>query len=319
MSRPHLRRQLFHPRYWLTWVGFGLWYALALLPYRLQCRLGRGLGWLLYRFALRRRQIARCNLDLCFPDWPESKREAVTREIMASVGIAFFETGIAWFWPKSRLQRLYSLEGLEHLQAAQQAGVGVLLMAFHFTHIDIGAKLLGLSFSIDGSYRPHNNPVYDYIQRSGRERHSMGGQAFPREDVRGMVKALRNGRAIWYAPDQDYGPKHSIFVPLFGIPAATVTATSQLARLGKAQVIAFTQTRRADGGGYHLKVYPPLEHFPSGDEVADTLRINQFVEARIREQPEQYLWVHRRFKSRPEGEPDLYSLAGVMAKKRHLD
>ena len=106
-------------------------------------------------------------------------------------------------------------------------------------------------------------------------------------------------------------------MPLFGIPAATVTATSQLARLGKAQVIAFTQTRRADGGGYHLKVYPPLEHFPSGDEVADTLRINQFVEARILEQPEQYLWVHRRFKTRPEGELDLYMLAGVTGKKRH--
>lgn len=316
MNRASLKPELFHPRYWLTWVGFLLWYGLALLPYRLQYHLGRGLGWLLYRLAARRRQIARCNLDLCFPDWPESKREAMTREIMASVGIAFFETGMAWFWPKWRLQRLYTVEGLEHLRSAQADGVGVILMAFHFTHIDIGAKLLGLSFSIDGTYRPHNNPVYDYVQRSGRERHSLHGQAIPRDDVRGMVKALRAGRAIWYAPDQDYGPKHSIFVPLFGIPAATVTATSQLARLGKARVIAFTQTRRAELGGYHLKIFPPLADFPSGDEVADTLRINQFVEERILEQPEQYLWVHRRFKTRPEGEPNLYALAGVAGRNR---
>src|SRR5690606_3454939 len=306
MSSPRFRLPLLHPRYWLTWLGFLVWYLLALLPYKMQLGLGRLLGKLLYRAAGRRRQIARANLDLCFPSWTEARREQVTREIMESIGIAFFETGIAWFWPKWRLQRLYTVEGLEHLEAARDNGTGVILMAFHFTHIDIGAKLLGLSLSIDGTYRPHNNPVYDYIQRNGRERHTMHGQAIPRDDVRAMIKALRNGRAIWYAPDQDYGPKHRIFVPLFRIPAATVTATSQLARLGKAQVIAFTQTRRAGGRGYHLKIYPPLENFPSGDETQDTLRINQFVEARILEQPEQYLWVHRRFKTRPPGEADLY-------------
>lgn len=316
MSSARFRLALLHPRYWLTWLGFLLWYALSWLPYRVQYSLGRVLGKLLYRLAGRRRQIARANLDLCFPSWSAERREQVTRQIMESIGIAFFETGIAWFWPKWRLQRLYTLEGLEHLEAARESGTGVILMAFHFTHIDIGAKLLGLRFSIDGTYRPHNNPVYDYIQRTGRERHSMQGQAIPRDDVRGMVKALRNGRAIWYAPDQDYGAKHSIFVPLFGIPAATVTATSQLARLGKARVIAFTQTRRPGGSGYHLKIYPPLEDFPSGDEMEDTLRINKFVEARILEQPEQYLWVHRRFKTRPPGERDLYEQAGIERKRR---
>lgn len=316
MSAPAFRPELLHPRYWLTWLGFLAWYCLTLLPYRLQCGLGRVLGWLLYRLANRRRQIARANLDLCFPSWSAAEREAVTRGVMSSIGMAFFETGIAWFWPKWRLQRLYTIEGLEHLEAARAQGVGVILMAFHFTHIDIGAKLLSLRFSIDGTYRPHNNPVYDYIQRTGRERHTMHGQAIPRDDVRAMVKALRNGRAIWYAPDQDYGPRHSIFVPLFGIPAATVTATSQLARLGKAQVIAFTQTRRADGRGYDLKIYPPLPDFPSADEVADTLRINRFVEARILEQPDQYLWVHRRFKTRPPDEADLYEQAGVARKRR---
>lgn len=316
MSAPAFSRTLLHPRYWVTWLGFGLWYLLCLLPYAWQIRMGSLLGRLFYLFARRRRQIARCNIDLCFADRSAAERERMTRQVMESVGVAFFETGMAWFWPISRLQGLYTIDGLEHLQDAQREGQGVLLMAFHFAHIDIGAKLLGFEHSIDGTYRPHNNPVYDYVQRNGRERHSKGGQAIPREDIRGMIKALRAGRAIWYAPDQDYGPKHSMFVPLFGIPAATVTATSQLARMGRARVVGFTQTRRSDGRGYHLQLYPPLTGFPSGDDEADTRRVSEFIQARISEQPEQYLWVHRRFKTRPAGEPDLYAACGIEPRKR---
>jgi Kdo2-lipid IVA lauroyltransferase/acyltransferase len=169
--------------------------------------------------------------------------------------------------------------------------------------------LMGLEWSIDGTYRPHNNPVYDYIQRCGRERNTAKGTAIPRDDVRMMAKALRAGRVVWYAPDQDYGARHSIFVPLFGIPAATVTATSQLARMGKARVIGFSHTRKANDGGFHLQIYPPLVDFPSDDSVADTVRVNQFVEARIREHPEQY-------KTRPPGAPDVYARYGVGERKR---
>jgi Kdo2-lipid IVA lauroyltransferase/acyltransferase len=316
VNAPPFSARLLHPRYWLTWLLFAFWYCLAVLPYRWQLAMGRGLGHATYYLVKRRRWIARCNIDLCFPELTDAQREKMTRDVMVSIGMAFFETGIAWFWPAWRLRKLYTIDGLEHLHDAERAGQGVILMAFHFAHIDIGAKLMGFEHSIDGTYRPHNNPVYDWIQRFGRERHSMGGKTIPRDDIRGMTKALRAGRAIWYAPDQDYGPKHSIFVPLFGISAATVAATSQLARMGKARVIGFTQTRKPKGQGYHLQVYPPLADFPSGDDVADTLRINQFVEARIREQPEQYLWVHRRFKTRPPGEPDLYQAYGVYQGKR---
>lgn len=305
--RAQFQLKLLHPKYWLTWFGFGVWYATSLLPYKWQVQLGKALGALFKKIAKRRVAIAKRNLDLCFPNKTEAEKLALVDGVMASTGIAFFETGMAWFWSKRRLDKIYTVAGLEYLQQAQAEGVGVILMAFHFTHIDIGAKLLGRSFSIDGTYRPHNNPVYDLIQTQGRERHTMGGTAIPRGDVRGMVKALRAGRTIWYAPDQDYGPRiTSIFVPFFGVQAATVTATSQLARLGKARVIPFTQTRKADGSGYHLEVYPPLEDFPCGDEMLDTERINHIVEDCILEQPEQYLWVHRRFKTRPEGEPDLY-------------
>ena len=188
-----------------------------------------------------------------------------------------------------------TLEALVDLQAGQ----GAILMAVHFTTLEIGAALLGQQHTIDGMYREHGNALFDFIQRSGRERHNLDSLAVEREDVRGMLKLLRSGRAIWYAPDQDYGTKQSLFVPLFGIPAATVTATTKFARLGKAQVIPFTQKRLDDGSGYRLVIHPPLADFPGESEEADCLRINQWVESVLRECPEQYLWAHRRFKSRP--------------------
>lgn len=317
MAEVRFRPQFLHPRNWLLWLVFGFWYLLVQLPYKWQCQMGRGLGLLAYRYATRRRAITRCNIDLCFPELSEQQREALVKATMVSVGIAVFETGIAWFWPRWRLDRLYTIEGLEHLQQAQRDGVGVLLVAFHFTHTDIGGKLMGGSFGIDGSYRPHNNPVYDFVQRWGRERNVKPGQkAIPRGDVRAMVKAMRAGRVVWYAPDQDYGPKSSVFVPFFGVSAATVAATGQLARLGKARVIPFTQTRKADGSGYHLTVYPPMQDFPTGDDHEDARRVNAVAEACIREQPDQYLWLHRRFKTRPEGEPDFYAPYGVKPKRR---
>ncbi|MBV6290432.1 lipid A biosynthesis lauroyl acyltransferase, partial [Pseudomonas sp. MAFF 301350] len=189
----------------------------------------------------------------------------------------------------------------EHLQAAQRDGQGAILMALHFTTLEIGAALLGQEHTIDGMYREHKNPLFDYVQRRGRERHNADSLAVEREDVRGMLKLLRAGRAIWYAPDQDYGAKQSVFVPLFGIEAATVTATTKFARLGRARVIPFTQQRLADGSGYRLVIHAPLEDFPGESETADCLRINQWIEQALQESPEQYLWAHRRFKSRPPG------------------
>jgi len=213
---------------------------------------------------------------------------------------------MSWWWSKPRLAKLAHVEGLEHLKQAQLEGRGVILMAFHFTTLEIGAALLGQKHTIDGMYREHGNPLFDFIQRRGRERHNLDSLAVERDDVRGMLKLLRSGRAIWYAPDQDYGAKQSIFVPLFGIQAATVTATSKFAKLGKALVVPFTQQRLADGSGYTLVIHPPMKDFPGESDEADCLRINQWVERAIRECPEQYLWAHRRFKTRPPGEPKLY-------------
>ncbi|AJE20808.1 lipid A biosynthesis lauroyl acyltransferase [Azotobacter chroococcum] len=306
MDRPRFRACFLHPRFWGLWLGLGLFWLIARLPYAWLLRLGRGLGALTYRLAGSRRRIARRNLELCFPELSAAERERLLKENFASMGIAFFEMAISWWWPRQRLARLAHNEGLEHLQRAQAEGRGVILMALHFTTLEIGAALLGQRQTIDGMYREHINPVFDYVQRRGRERHNADATAIERDDIRAMLKVLRAGRAIWYAPDQDYGRKQSLFVPLFGIPAATVTATTKFARLGKALVMPFVQSRLADGSGYRLTIYPPLEDFPGESEEADCLRINRWIEQAVRQHPEQYLWAHRRFKSRPNGEPSLY-------------
>ena len=307
MDRPRFRAAFLHPRYWLLWLGLGVLWLVVQLPYALLLKLGRVLGAFMLLVAKSRRRIAARNLELCFPELSAAERARLLRENFASNGIAFFEMAMSWWWPSARLARLAHIEGLEHLQAAQREGQGVILMSLHFTTLEIGASLLGQLHTIDGMYREHKNPLFDYIQRHGRERHNLDASAIERDDVRGMLKVLRAGRAIWYAPDQDYGRKQSIFVPLFGVPAATVTATTKFARLGKARVVPFTQQRLADGSGYRLTIHPPLTDFPGDSEEADCLRINQWIEQAVRQCPEQYLWAHRRFKTRPEGAPKLYA------------
>jgi KDO2-lipid IV(A) lauroyltransferase len=258
----------------------------------------------MYRLASSRRKIAARNLELCFPAMAAAERTRLLKENFASTGIAFFEMAMSWWWPEARLTKLARIEGLEHLRQARAEGQGVILMALHFTTLEMGGALLAMQHGMYGMYRAHRNPLFDFIQRQGREQRLI--DAVERDDVRGMLKLLRAGGAVWYAPDQDYGAQRSIFVPLFGVPAATVTATSKFARLGRARVIPFTQVRLADGAGYRLTIHPPLADFPGESEEVDCLRINQWIEQAVSACPEQYLWAHRRFKTRPAGEAKLY-------------
>ncbi|GMG87214.1 LpxL/LpxP family Kdo(2)-lipid IV(A) lauroyl/palmitoleoyl acyltransferase [Biformimicrobium ophioploci] len=313
MDRPHFTPALLHPRYWFTWLAIGLWVLVAHLPYGWQLSLGRQLGRFMQKFAKRRRVIAERNLALCFPEKSDEERAQLLHANFDSMGIALMETGMAWFRSTAWIQKLFTLEGAEHLEGREQ---GVVLLAMHFTTLEIGAGYLNSRFAIDGMYRAHKNPVYDYVQRKGREKHSRSTRVYPREDVRGMMRALKGGRTVWYAPDQDYGIKQGVFAPLFGIQAATVTGTSRFARAGKAAVVPYCVERLPQGRGYCLRVYPQLEDIPSGDEYLDACSVNRFVEARLRELPEQYMWVHRRFKTRPEGEADVYGLPKRKRKRR---
>lgn len=307
MARAVFKKRYFHPRYWPLWLGLIALWLIIRLPYRWLRKVGAGLGCVIYYFAKRRRRIVLCNLALCFPLLSAEERLVIAKKNFAAMGIAFFEMAISWWWPKKKFATLIrQIDGLEHLQKEHEAGHGVILMSLHFTTLEIGAALLSTQYPMNGMYRKHKNEFFDYIQKAGRETYNLQGEAIERDDIKTMLKVMRSGGTVWYAPDQDYGPKQSLFAPLFGVEAATVTATSKFARLGKAKVVPFVQKPMADGSGYHLIIYPAWDHFPGETEVQDCLRINQWVERCINEQIDQYLWAHRRFKTRPKGEVSLY-------------
>lgn len=284
----------------------GLWALIAQLPYGVLRGLGFGLGTLLWVTAKRRRHIADRNLKACFPDWSDEKRQRIMRKHFTSLGMAFFETGVSWFAPRWRIRRWHHIEGLEHIQQAQANGQGVILLGLHMTTLDIGGAFLGCHCDIGAMYRPNKNPVYDYVQLARRQRYSANTDIIHRNDLRTTVKTLKRGRIVWYAPDQDYGVKRGVFAPFFNVPAATITTTSKLAALSKAAVIPFYQVRLPGSQGYKVVIQPPLSDFPSGDDLADATCINHVFEGFVEQYPEQYLWVHRRFKNRPEGTTPIY-------------
>ncbi len=303
--QPRFTAALLHPRHWPTWLLLGLWWLVSKLPLAALLRLGRVLGRLMYLAGGSRRRIVERNIELCFPELSAGQRRDLVKANFASYGMAVFEVAISWWWSHRRLENIVRVSGVEHLEALD--GQGALLMAMHFTTLELGGQAINRLASIDAMYRPHKSPVYEYVQSVGRLKNSPDSAIYPRKDVRGVTRALRRGRVIWYAPDQDYGRKQSVFAPFFGVAAASVTATAKFARLGNARVLPFTHFRRADGSGYEVTVHPPLEDFPGEDEVADAARINAIVETFVRHCPDQYLWAHRRFKTRPPGEPPLYA------------
>lgn len=314
MDKGHLPLALLHPRHWLIWLWLALWRLLLIFPYPVLRLLGRGLGALMYRFSRERRAIAVRNIELCFPERDAAARTRLLKDNFFSYGMAPFEIGMAWWWSNRRLAKVVKVKGLEHIETLAEQEKGALLLAAHFTTLEIGASALTMHVDIDGMYRPNDNPVFDHVQRRGRERRAKVGAAYPREDLRGILKALRGGRILWYAPDQDYGRKQTVFAPFFGMPASSVTATARLAQMGRAAVLPFTHYRLPGNAGYEIRVHPPLEGFPTGDDVADATRINALVESYVHPCPEQYMWLHRRFKTRPEGDARVYP---VRRRRRH--
>jgi KDO2-lipid IV(A) lauroyltransferase len=279
-------------------------WLLARLPFPAQRGLGRWLGNLARRLGGRRRRIAATNLALCFPERNAAEREILLRAHFRAAGISVLETAVAWFRdPRDYADRL-DVEGLDHLRAALADDRGLILAGCHFVTLEICGALLSTVADIDVMYRPNRNPVLDRIQRSGRQRRY--GAVIDRSDLRTAVRRLRAGRALWYATDQDYGPRHSVFVPFFGTPAATLTATSRLARMTGAQVLRVDHWRNDARMRWTLRFSAPLPDFPGPDPVADARRLSNAVEDAVREHPAQYLWLHRRFKTRPAGRSGPY-------------
>ncbi len=295
---------LHSPRYWLSWVGVGVIALIARLPYSLLLRLGRVLGWLTARLPGERRRVAQRNLELCLPQSDATARARLLRAALGDLGMMLVEFAFAWMGSARALARVpCTITGIEHLEACRARGQGVLLVGAHFSHLELCARLVSQRFRIAGMYRTMDDPVFD--RSVLRARLGYAEAMFRKEDLRGSVKHLKRGGVLWYAPDQDMRGKDSVFVPFFGVAAATITATHHLARLSGAAVIPFFH-RRLPRGGYALRLEAPLENFPSTDVVADTARVNAAIERMVVEAPAQYLWVHKRFKTRPPGEPAIY-------------
>jgi KDO2-lipid IV(A) lauroyltransferase len=298
-----VKAAFFRPKYWPTWLGIGVLRLFEPLPHKLLYLLGRGLGLFVFLFRSPFKRIATRNLELAMPELDAAQRHEILREHFAGLGCALFETAVSWWSSNERIRRITLMNGLEHLKAAQATGRGVLLLSAHFNSIEIGCRALAARMPLNVMYRPTKNLLIGEFVHSRRAVQTR--RAIPRDDVRTLVKALKEGEVVWYAPDQSFRKKGAQMVKLFGIEAATNTATSRIAGMTHALVLPYF-FERLPGGGYRGSIHAPMENFPTDDPVADTERFNHIVEAQVRRMPAQYLWIHRRFKGLTPDYPDYY-------------
>jgi KDO2-lipid IV(A) lauroyltransferase len=305
MPRPTFTRSLLAPRQWPAWLGVAAIWLIAQLPQRALIWLGGRLGALVLRVPSARRHIAEANIALCFPELDAAERAALVDANLRDIGMMMMEFALGWMGSDRRMADIPTrIEGLQHLEAARAQGNGVLLVGGHFSHLELCARLVSQRIRIAGMYRRMDSTVFEWVVLRARLHYAAA--MFDKDDIRGTVKYLRGGGTLWYAPDQDMRSKDSVFVPFFGVPAATITATHHLARMSGAVVIPFFHRRLPDGQGYALRLGAPLENFPGTDVLDDTARVNACIEQMVREAPEQYLWVHKRFKTRPADAPPPY-------------
>ena len=304
--QPNFKISFLLPKYWLTWIAVLMLYSISWLPYRFQLFLGKMIGRLLYKVGSSRKKVALRNLELCFPDKTDAERQTMLKRNFENTGIALLETGMGWWWPNWRVKNKIKIIVLEHIEEAQKQGKGILLLAMHYLSVEINCRGIGSGHPMVVFYRPHNNQLMEYFQFRGRGRSNK--YMLGKRDVKGLLRALKDGEACIYLPDQDYGRSRSIFVPFFAVPeAASTTGTLIFARQKNTQTHMIIPTRNDEGSGYTLEIKPMLENFPTGDDTADVLRVNQELEKAILVKPEQYMWLHRRFKTRPnEDDPSLY-------------
>lgn len=305
---PHPTRAdtyLAHPRYWPAWFGVALFRILSLLPLRLLWLIGATLGQIAYYLPIRERRVADRNIELCFPELDERARHQLVRRHFRAMGQALLALGVAWWGSDRRLQRLVRLRNLDYLDAAIASGRQVILLAPHFLALDIGGIRVARERLLVSMYKASKDPVGDYLlRRRTRYKTVMVERDAP---LKQLIRLIREGRPFYYLPDQDPGGATSTFVPFFGIPAATVTALSRIARMTNAVVIPCYTRQLPRGAGYEVTLHPPLECFPGDDDMADSARMNAEIEAAVRAMPEQYMWTYKRFKTRPVDEASLYA------------
>ena len=310
-SSPTPKKGLYSPRTWPVWLGFALLRAVIHLPYSWLTALSHSLAYPVKRIARRRRKIAEINLQACFPELTQKQRDECIHKHFTSIVMGVFEMGMAWWLPAQRLQNKIHIEGKEHLERALSHGKGVLLISPHFTCLEIIGRLFKMEISHpwSGMYRPNENPVIEYFFR--RDRSQFFSKLISRDDIRTFVKELRKNQIVWYAPDQHFSKKGYVMAPFFGVPAPTHPGTPRIVKMSGASVIPMEYLRKKNNQGYTIKFYPPLDNYPTENEIDNATRINACFEKMILNAPEQYFWLHRKFKNKNPEQTDIYRQQGI--------
>ncbi len=303
MAKP-ANQNLHAPRYWLAWLSVWLLNLWSMLPWSLQVAIARAMGAASYYLIPRRRHIVEVNLRLCFPEWSGAEYKRKVREVLFNNMLGLVEATNAYRKPVAQWAYRVDVEGKELLDEAVAKGRGVLLLGAHYSHLDLGGAAAAVACDPYAIYRPNNNPVLDAYILKGRQRFMKG--IVDRSDMRGTLRLLKKGELVWYPPDQDYGRRHSVYAPFFGVNAATITATSKLASFNQSPVLILSCYRDDQARCYRVEFLPSPAGFPSGDDTTDAALINGALEQCIRRAPTQYMWTHRRFKTQPEGKGKLY-------------
>ena len=292
------------PKYWLTWLSVFILYSVSWFPYSVQKSIGKLLGKSLKTIAKKRYNVAKRNLELSFPDFSQERRQTILDANLDNAGMAVLETGMGWWWPTWRVTQKAEFEGYEHIEAILAKGKGVLAYAIHNMNLEFACRMAGLKYPSVVFYRKHNNRLMEYISYHGRKRSNK--YMVNKRNVKGLISALDDGELCMYLPDQDYGRTKCEFTSFFAVPeVATTTGSLLFAKQANCETV-FLVSIRTDNG-YKIIVQPGLDNFPSGDDKYDVTRINQMIEKMIMLAPEEYLWMHKRFKTRPNADdPSLY-------------
>ncbi len=284
---------------------FALMWLIHFLPLGAQAAIGNALGSALYWLIAERRRVTRINLAKCFPRMDPAARERLARAHFRAFTRSVVERGLLWWAPRARIERLIRLEGLEHLRAL--GDTPAILFVPHFVGLDAGGTRLAIDVNVVAMFARQKDPRFARLLARGRTRFGNQRLVSRQEGVRAAIQAMRREkRPLFYLPDLDHGPRNAVFVPFFGVPAATVPGLSRIAKLAGAKVLPYVTRVLPGGGGYVARIEAPWEDFPTDDVEADTRRMNAYIEKVALEIPEQYLWMHKRFKTRPPGEARLY-------------
>ena len=298
-----LKIEFIHPKFYPTWILILLMRIGVFIPFQFQVILGKAIGKLIYPFMKKLRETAYSNISNCFPEKKQPQVTLLVKQHFDAIGISLFETANAYYGSDRKIKKLLSINNKHFFSDALKDEGGIILLCSHFMPLMLGSRALLLENTIANVYRPQNNKLFDKVMVKGYTKN--GALMIKSKDTRSILKSIKNSLPIWYAPDQDLGINNSVFAPLFGIETATASATARLAKNNNTRVIPYSFIRTKHG--YEMSFDKPIKNYPSNDPIKDATTTNKILENQIIKAPEQYLWIHRRFKTRPDGQENFYN------------